>query len=353
VRVALSLLTFDPRIAGGSERYVRGLCSGLERVGAHDYQALVPRNAPEVAGALPTVVATGVPASHGPAQRLRTLARLRLRPGNLREPLDAADVVHYPVTVPVPGSRRKTVVTLHDLQHRDRPELISGSKRLFRRFAYDRAAQTADQVIVGSNWVRARAIAELGLEPTRVHVAYHGVGSEWFATDEQGPREPFLLYPARAWPHKNHARLFEAYALLRAENPDLRLVLTGGGHAWPALPSGVESRGIISDVDLRDLYRRAAALVFPSLYEGFGLPVLEAMAGGCPVAASSAGSLPEVCSDAAVLFDPTSPEAIASGVREALARSTELSLLGPPRARGFTWEATARAHDDVYALCVT
>jgi glycosyltransferase involved in cell wall biosynthesis len=351
VRVALSLLTFDPRIAGGSERYVRGLCAALERVGTHEYHALVPRNAADVAGALPTTVATGVPASDGPAQRARTLATLRLRPGSLRASLEAAAVVHYPVTVPIPRARRKTVVTLHDLQHRDRPELISGSKRLFRRCAYDRAAQKADQVIVGSNWVRERAIEALHLDPTRVHVAYHGVGNEWFASDEQVTREPFLLYPARAWPHKNHARLFEAFAVLRAGTPELRLVLTGGGHAWPTLPSGVESRGLISDADLRDLYRRAAALVFPSLYEGFGLPVLEAMAGGCPVAASNAGSLPEVCSGAAVLFDPTSPEAIADGVRAALTRSAELSLLGPPRARMFTWESTARAHDDVYALC--
>ena len=98
------------------------------------------------------------------------------------------------------------------------------------------------------------------------------------------------------------------------------------------------------------LYRRASALVFPSLYEGFGLPPIEAMACGCPVAASRAGSLPEVVGDAAVLFDPHDPAAISGGILEALARADELSALGPGRAATFTWDATARAHDRVYAL---
>ena len=98
-----------------------------------------------------------------------------------------------------------------------------------------------------------------------------------------------------------------------------------------------------------ELYRRAACLVFPSLYEGFGLPPVEAMACGCPVAASAAGALPEVCRDAAVLFDPLDPEAIAAGVEEALTRSEQLSERGLQRAATFTWDETARGHDRVYA----
>jgi glycosyltransferase involved in cell wall biosynthesis len=104
----------------------------------------------------------------------------------------------------------------------------------------------------------------------------------------------------------------------------------------------------VSDDELASLYRRASCLVFPSLYEGFGLPPLEAMACGCPVAASRAGALPEVCGDAAVLFDPLHPEAIAAGVEEALERAPELSARGPAHAAAFTWEESARRHDAVY-----
>ena len=120
------------------------------------------------------------------------------------------------------------------------------------------------------------------------------------------------------------------------------------GHDLSALPEAVEARSV-SGTELIDLYRRAACLVFPSLYEGFGLPTVEAMACGCPVAASSAASLPEVCGDAAVLFDPLDPEAIAAGIDEALERSAELSARGLQRAAGFTWDETARAHDRIYA----
>src|SRR6185437_13670023 len=95
--------------------------------------------------------------------------------------------------------------------------------------------------------------------------------------------------------------------------PELRLLLTGVGHEDAVLPEGVEARAV-SAAELVELYRRAACVVFPSLYEGFGLPPVEAMACGCPVAASSQGSLPEVCGDAAVLFDPLDPESIAAGV---------------------------------------
>jgi glycosyltransferase involved in cell wall biosynthesis len=113
-------------------------------------------------------------------------------------------------------------------------------------------------------------------------------------------------------------------------------------------PDGVECRGAVSTAELVSLYQRASALVFPSLYEGFGLPPVEAMACGCPVAASSAGSLPEVVGDAAILFDPHDPASIAAGALEALARADDLRARGLERATRFTWEATARAHDRVY-----
>lgn len=353
MRVVLSLLTLDPEIAGGSERYVRGLCGALAGVGEHAYVAVVPSNAAGVAGALPSVVADGVPVGRGPARRVRTFTGLRFRPRSLADALADGEVVHYPVTVPLPPTDRPTVVTLHDLQHLDQPESFSIAKRRFRRRSYDDAARDADHVITISSWVRDRAISLLGLAPDRVHVAHHGIEEHWFEPPTVNvEREPFLVYPARGWAHKNHLRLFEALSLLRVRRPGLRLVLTGGGHDWKTLPDGVESLGRVDDIALRSLYRRASALVFPSLYEGFGLPVLEAMAAGCPVAASTAGAIPEIAGDGAVLFDPTDVGAMVEAVEEALALPTARLVEATAHARTFSWEASARVHDRVYGLAI-
>ncbi|HEX3455493.1 MAG TPA: glycosyltransferase family 1 protein, partial [Gaiellaceae bacterium] len=127
----------------------------------------------------------------------------------------------------------------------------------------------------------------------------------------------------------------------------LRLVLTGTGHA-AQLPDGVENRGRVPYDELVHLYRTASALVFPSLYEGFGLPPVEAMACGCPVASSNATSLPEVCGGAAELFDPQSVEDISRGIEAVLADPEPYVERGIARARMFSWGSTARAHEDVY-----
>ena len=248
----------------------------------------------------------------------------------------------------MPRAACPNVVTLQDLQHRDLPELFSVARALFRRLAYDRAAERAEAVVVLSEFVRRRALELLDVDPRRVHVIPHGVDHTTFRPGDD-VRESFLLYPARPWKHKNHARLLQAFVDLRRRRPDLRLVLTGAGvETLRPLPEGVEPLGLVSREELASLYRRAACLVFPSLYEGFGLPPLEAMASGCPVAASSAGAIPEVCGDAAVLFDPEDVQAIANGVRDALTRADELRDRGLAHAATFTWEESARRHEAVY-----
>ena len=267
------------------------------------------------------------------------------RPGPLRRHLRGADVVHYPLTLRIPPMS-PCVVTLLDLQHLDMPQLFSRGERAFRRVAWHRSVRSADRVIVISKFVADRATSLLGLDPERIRVVHLGIDHERFFATEQA-REPFLLYPARRWPHKNHDRLFEAFATLRQERPELRLVLTGGGHEGPT-PEGVETLGNIDFSLLPDLYRRASALVFPSLYEGFGQPPLEAMACGCPVACSNAASLPEVVGEAARLFDPYDPREIADAVRDVLAAPAEWSRRGLERAAAFSWDRTAHEHDAIY-----
>src|SRR5688500_996704 len=299
MRVGLSLLTLVPGEVGGAETAARGLARGLAEVGMLDYVAFTPPAAPGAGEGLPEVEVPEYRLAHSLPERAVAMALAALRPGRLRERFSGLDAVHYPLTIALPPLDLPTAVTVHDLQHFDHPELFSRAERLFRARTHERSARNADAVIVPSQFVRRRAIELLGLPPERVHAIPWGLDHERFRPGAE-EREPFLLYPARPWPHKNHDRLFEAFALLRQERPELRLVLTGGGHR-PATQPGVEVRGLVSDDELVSLYRRAAALVFPSRYEGFGVPPLEAMACGCPVAAARAGSLPEVCGDAARL----------------------------------------------------
>jgi glycosyltransferase involved in cell wall biosynthesis len=281
--------------------------------------------------------------------RIVTMALAARRTKAVTSQVAEFDVLHYPLTVPSPGTQAPTVVTLHDTQHRDMPEFFGPARRSFRRLAYDRAARSAAAVLVTSEFVRNRAVELLELAPERVHVVPHAIDHAVFKLGDEEP-EPIILYPARPWPHKNHTRLFEAFAALRQTRPQLRLVLTGGGlERLEPLPEGVESLGSVSPEHLASLYRRAACLVFPSLYEGFGLPVLEAMACGCPVAASNAGALPETAGDAAVLFEPTDVDAIAEAMLEADRRRDELRSLGIARAARYTWDETARRHEEVYA----
>jgi glycosyltransferase involved in cell wall biosynthesis len=348
VHVGISLLTLAPGDLGGSETYARKLVQTLASERTHEYTVFVPARSSDAAGGLPTVEVREPPVGRRGPSRIPAMAIAAWRSRELTSKLASLDAIHYALTVPVPRTSAPTVVTLHDVQHRDLPEFFGPARRSFRRVAYDRAARAAEAVIVTSEFVRSRSLEVLVLDPSRVHVVPHAIDHDVFRPGDE-EREPFLLYPARPWPHKNHTRLFEAFASLRQSRPQLRLVLTGGGlERLDPLPPGVERWGVVSQERLASLYRRAACLVFPSLYEGFGLPPLEAMASGCPVAASNAAAIPEVCGDAAVLFDPTDPEAIAAAILEADSRADELRAPGIERAARFTWSETARRHEEVY-----
>jgi len=348
VRVGISLLTLSPGDLGGSETYARQLIRSLGRVGTHDYMVLVPARAKDAADGLPAVEVKDPPVGRRGPLRIAAMALAARRTKAVTTQVAEFDVLHYPLTVPSPGTRAPTVVTLHDTQHRDLPEFFGPARRSFRRIAYDRAARSAAAVIVMSEFVRGRAIELLELGPDRVHVVPHAIDHSIFRLGDE-ELEPIILYPARPWPHKNHTRLLEAFARLRETRPQLRLVLTGGGlDRLEPLPEGVENLGSVPAEHLASLYRRAACLVYPSLYEGFGLPVLEAMACGCPVAASNAGAIPEVAGEAAVLFDATDVDAMADAMLEADSRRAELRERGLSRAALYTWDETARLHEDVY-----
>jgi glycosyltransferase involved in cell wall biosynthesis len=258
------------------------------------------------------------------------------------------DGLHFPLTLAIPrGTGVPAAISILDLQHELFPQFFSRAERGYRRVAYRAAVRESRLVIAISEHVKETIVERLGVPAEDVRTIYLGIDLERLRPGG-GPRKPFLLYPANGWAHKNHERLLEAFAVLRRERPELGLVLTGSGLERLPAASGVEVRGHVPGDELVRLYRTASALVFPSLYEGFGLPPLEAMACGCPVAASNGGALPEVLGDAAAAFDPTEPEAIAAAVAEVLADPGRFAERGLSRAREFTWDACARRHDEVY-----
>jgi glycosyltransferase involved in cell wall biosynthesis len=346
--IGISMLTLVPGVVGGSETYVRELCRALARGGRLEYRAFVPAIAADAADGLETTVVPEYRASHSTAGRLAAMADAALRPGRIRGHFAGAglDAIHFPLSVMLPPvDTPPAATTVLDVQHEVFPEFFSRAELAYRRRVYGWTVRKSRIVITISEHAREALIERLRLDPARVRAIYLAVDHERFRPDGR-PREPFLLYPANAWPHKNHARLFEAFAAVRRERPDLRLTLTGAGHERLTLPPGVETRGHVGRDELVDLYRSASALVFPSLYEGFGIPCVEAMACGCPVAASNVASIPEVCGDAAVYFDPLDPESIADGIRRVL---DSPPAGGSERAARYTWERCAREHDEVYA----
>jgi glycosyltransferase involved in cell wall biosynthesis len=346
----IGLLTLVPGIVGGSETYARELVRGLARVGTLEYRVFLSEAATDAADGLPIVVSRRYRSSRSMPGRAAAMASAIAFAPRLRDELglDRLDGLHFPLTTSIPPvSSVPTITTVHDIAHELFPQYFSHTERAYRRLVYHRSARRSRLVIVPTEHVKQTVIARLGIPEDRLRTIAYGIDHGRFvpATRE---REQFLIYPANRWPHKNHGRLIAALGLLRQRRPGLRLVLTGAGHEGSPVTDGVEIRGHISLDELVALYQSAAALVFPSLYEGFGQPPLEAMACGCPVAAAWTGSLPDVCGEAARLFDPTSVEAIAEAVEDVLTSGDEYAAKGLRRAADFSWDRSAAEHEGVY-----
>jgi len=272
------------------------------------------------------------------------------------------DLVHsFASTAPLRG-RFARVVTIHDLIYARFPEAHAGIRDRGMRVLVPAAARRSDRVIADSQSTREDLVELLGLDAARIDVVALGLGAPQRAQpcSERGTRERFALGARRVLlslsakrPHKNLSALIDALAELAPERRPV-LVLPGYPTAHEAeLREHASARGVHDDVrfpgwvtaeQVEGLWRLASAFVFPSLYEGFGLPVLEAMARGVPVACSNASSLPEVAGEAALLFDPRNPTQIAQALERLLSDSElckRLSALGRDRAARFSWQRTA------------
>jgi len=260
-------------------------------------------------------------------------------PGGLPIAARGDDVIHLPAHRGPLLSAAPLVLTLHDLAVLRHPETFNRWTRNYSRLVLPRLARRATRVIAVSDFTAREAVELLGVDKERVRVIPHGV-EEPFTPHGPAAGGDYVLAVGTLEPRKNLPRV-----VLAAERAaiDVRVI---GAPGWGDVE--VDSVGYVDDDELARLYRGAAALVYTSLYEGFGLPVLEAMASGTPVVTSAGTALAELADGAAVLVDPLDVEAIAAGIEEAVRRRDELRAAGLERARAFTWGAAAKATAEVY-----
>ncbi|CAA9488818.1 MAG: hypothetical protein AVDCRST_MAG30-1215 [uncultured Solirubrobacteraceae bacterium] len=263
-----------------------------------------------------------------------------------------ADVLHAPNCFLALRRWCPGVVTIHDLAFERHGDDFAPRTRAKYRYFTPRAARSAERVICDSAFTRDDLCERYGVGPERVAVI--PLAPALARGEAPPPAGPYLLGVGDLRAKKNWGRLVLAWRALRADGLPHRLVIAGAdageGASLRALAESepLELPGYVDDARLDALMRGAAALVHPSLYEGFGLVVLEAQARGCPVALARGTALPEAGGDAAVSFDPHDPDAIADAIRATLDRRAELAAAGREHAAAFTWERVAAATAGVY-----
>lgn len=302
----------------GTARHVRGLLRALRNRPGFELQLL----------------------SFGGAGRASSVTRDALwYPIGLARRARGLDVLHC-TTFRGPARRAvPTVLTVHDLAILRFPEAFPRWHRMYGRAGLVRVLRSADAVVAVSELTKQETVSLTGVPAERIRVVPNGVDPAFTPEGSRADGE-YVLAVATLEPRKNLARVVEA---ARAAGEELRVV---GARGW----GGVDVQGWVGEVpdqELAALYRGARCVLYPSLYEGFGLPVLEAMACGVPVVTSHGTAMEEVAAGAAVLVDPLDVDAIAQGIGEAVARRVELVPLGLARAAELTWE---RAADEVARL---
>lgn len=362
MHVGLNLVYLVPGETGGMETYARELLPRLAALDGLRLTAFVNREAAEEGDApWGSVVAMEVV----PVRARNRLEWVRGEQQHLpRMAADAGcDLIHsLGSTAPLRG-RVPRLTTIHDLNYRKVPEAHFGIRGLGMRLLVPGAARRSRRLVVDASSTRDDLVADLGVPAQKVDVIPLGVtvpapappGAAARARIRLGLDErPVVLSTSAKRPHKNLERLLRAVAAIPSER---RPQLVVPGYSTPherelrelARQLGIEEAvtwpAWLTAGELEELYAAASCLVFPSLYEGFGLPVLEAMARGLPVATSGRASLREVAGDAALLFDPESADEIRAAIERLVGDSAErerLAELGRRRAEEFTWERTAR-----------
>jgi glycosyltransferase involved in cell wall biosynthesis len=370
VHVGANLMWLVPGVVGGSEEYSVRLLEAFARRPADDLELVLfvdpalPAAHPGLVSAFPTVVAPRVPSGKAARVALEStwLARQTRSEG--------LDLVHHlggtmPLLRSTPG-----LVTIHDLQPFVHPQNFSLVKRGYLYATVPTSVRRAEVVVTLSQFTRDDVTERMGVDPERIVLVPPGLDRPATveppaverALDRHGlTGRPYFLYPAITYAHKNHGTLVRAFAEVAATYPEPMLVLTGGAaDAETDLSSEIERRGLSGRVvrtgripvgEFDALFASATALTFPSRYEGFGMPVLEAMSRGVAVIASSNTALPEVLAGAGLLLDPDDVDGWAGAMSVLLSdpgRGARLVELGHRRAAQFDWDTSALALAGAY-----
>lgn len=363
MHIGVNLLFMVPGEVGGSEplltNLVRAMTESNNQFTIFGVKGF-PTAYPEIAGRAHIVE---VPWSTG-AQPLRITAEnswlgIQLRRLKL-------DLVHHGVGTTPFVKVLPSVVTIHDVHYRHYPENFVKLKRWWLRINVPFSARNCEVVSVPSQWVKNDIVSSFRTDPNRVAVVPFGserlFGDSPISVDEARSKYrlegPYFFFPGRAYPHKNHRFLLEAFSVLDAEAD---LVFTGpawfrdkevfGAIRHMRFKGRVRHLGQVERRDLAGLYAGAAALVYPSRFEGFGAPVLEAMSVGCPVISSNVAALPEVVGEAGILLDPLDQPAWTETMAKILADTSireGLIKKGYERAAQFSWDRSARLQLEAY-----
>ena len=376
LRIGVNALYLIPGGVGGTEIYLRNLLGALAQIDAtNQYWVFVNR---ETAAAEPplTPAAPNFRTVPCPVRAVRRPERLvweqLVLPARVAH--HGLDVLFSPGFTSPAGVRCRQVTVIHDLQHKRQPQNFGRVELLAWRALVWASARFSHQIIAVSESTRQDVLEVYRLPPERVHVVRHGVEPGFFdlGRDPGLTRDvlgsvgvgewPYLLSVSTIHPHKNWERWLEAYRRLRGGGWPHHLVIAGlKGQFTTELELLVRAYGLTGQVHacgwvprrlLLGLFRYATTLVYPSTFEGFGMPVLEAMAAGIPVACSEIAPLQEVAGEAALYFDPWSADSIAASLRRMLGEPDlrrRLSAAGQERAANFTW--TRAAEQTLAVLC--
>ena len=260
---------------------------------------------------------------------------------------DGLDVLHCPAPRAPLRPSTPLVVTIHDVAVLRHPDTFNRWTRTYSAFALPRIARAAAKIVVGSRFVREEVMELLHVPADKVRIVPYGVGPP-FTADGAASEGNFVLAVSTLEPRKNLARLLEGFRRAELDGCELRLVGASGWGGVRVEGEKVRWLGEVDDEELARLYRGARCVAYFSLYEGFGLPVLEAMACGAPVVTSDAPPFREFAEGIAVAVPATDPDGIAAGLREAVARRNGHAALARERAAAYSWERTAKSTLEVY-----